>query len=231
MKSSNLIIFLSLILASCSSWENWQKNSQPKIRIVDLQGKTHAITTRVPELNAQAMASQGSLQNNAERAASEKKSVQQGEIKYQNYQDQNIANAQATNSFPQSNPAPAETKDTVALGASTKESEQVVEYNLAESEDEKKPEKIDKKSTDKKAVLSNAGDKFFVQVGSFANHAAADSLLKKMKKFHSGRVEAVETDKTIYRVWIGPFSSRVKAKEMMKKITSTGQDAIVTKGK
>jgi cell division protein FtsN len=52
----NLIIFLAiLIVSSCS------KGSGKKIRIVDLQGKSHAVKTKVPELNAQILESQGRL--------------------------------------------------------------------------------------------------------------------------------------------------------------------------
>lgn len=52
----NFIIFLSLVLVSCSS-----KGDSKKIRIVDLQGKSHAVKTKVPELNAQILESQGKL--------------------------------------------------------------------------------------------------------------------------------------------------------------------------
>ncbi len=221
MKSNNLIIFLSLVVASCG----WQKNTAPKIRIVDLQGNSHSVTTRVPELNVQALSSQGRM----EKPVIEKKSTQQGEIKYQNYQDQNIANAQATSGFPQSNPTiPLEAKE-VFSGAAAKDSEQV-EYDLSEPSDEKKSEKKIKKSSSKKTASTVSGSKIFVQVGSFSSPTSADSLLKKMKKFHSGKIETVEGEKTIYRVLIGPFSNKAKAKEVMKKITNTGQDAILTKG-
>ncbi|MBU6140846.1 MAG: SPOR domain-containing protein [Proteobacteria bacterium] len=232
MKSSNLIIFLVLVVTSCV----WQKNPTPKIRIVDLQGNVHPVATRVPELNAQALSSQGSAPARVEKMINEKKSSQQGEIKYQNYQDQNIANAQATSSFPQPNPTPApeskvETKE-VFLGATTKESEQV-EYDLSQPSEEKKSEKsekIEKKLSSKKPVLPSSGNKIFVQVGSFSNRLAADSLLKKMQKFNSGKIETIEAEKTIYRVLIGPFSTKAKAREVMKKITNSGQDAILTKG-
>jgi hypothetical protein len=60
MKKSNLIILLCLILTSCSQ-PFWQKDGQPKIRIVDLQGKSRPIVTRTPDLNAQALASQGKI--------------------------------------------------------------------------------------------------------------------------------------------------------------------------
>lgn len=49
------VIFLSLFFASCSI----NKNDQPsKIRIVDLQGRSHPVITRTPELNVQALALQ-----------------------------------------------------------------------------------------------------------------------------------------------------------------------------
>jgi cell division protein FtsN len=52
-----------------------------------------------------------------------------------------------------------------------------------------------------------------------------------MKKFHSGKIETVEGEKTIYRVLLGPFSDKNKAKEVVKKITDSGRDAIITKGR
>lgn len=217
MKSSNFIIFLSLIFTSCS-WINSKQDSQPQIRIVDLQGKTHPITTKVPELNAQALAAQGQTSSNKEM-----RPVQNGEVKYQNYQDQNLANAQATNSFPQSGQNfPKEDP----LNIASKEPEQVV-YDLAEVKEEKKSTK---KSAKKEAITKTSGKKYYVQVGSFSNHMAADSLVKKMKKFHSGKVETIEGEKTIYRALLGPFTDKNKAKAVMGKITASGQDAIITKG-
>jgi len=221
MKKSNLIVFLCLVLTSCSQ-SFWQKDSQPKIRIVDLHGKSRPIVTRTPELNSQALTSQGKITPFENRPL-------QGEIKsdqppIKNYQDQNIANAKATSNFPAGQPTEE------ILGTDRKEPLQAVEFDLNESIEKKKyARKAVEVGSSKKEVSS--GQKFFAQVGSFSNLSSADSTLKKMKKFHSGKIEAVEGEKTIYRVLLGPFSDKNKAKEMVKKITDSGRDAILTKGK
>ena len=222
MKKSNLIVFLCLILTSCSQ-PFWQKDGQPKIRIVDLHGKSRPIVTRTPELNSQALTSQGKI------TPFENRSLRQGEIKpeqppIKNYQDQNIDNAKATSTFPSGQPTEE------ILGATKKEPVQAVEFDLSESIEKKKyAQKAGEAGSSKKEVSS--GQKFFVQVGSFSNLSSADSTLKKMKKFYSGKIETVEGEKTIYRVLLGPFSNKNKAKEMAKKITDSGRDAILTKGK
>ncbi len=216
MKKSNLIILLCLILTSCSQ-PFWQKDVQPKIRIVDLQGKSRPIVTRTPDLNAQALASQGKV------TPFENRPAQQGEIKSQqppikNYQDQNISNAKATSAFP----AAQATEE--IFGVNKKEPVQAVEFDLNESTEKKKYAHSGKKEV-------SSGQKFFVQVGSFSSRSSADSILKKMKKFHSGKIETIEGEKTIYRVLLGPFSDKNKAKEVVKKITDSGRDAIITKGR
>lgn len=246
MKSRDfIIIFLSLIFTSCS-WPNWGKNDQPKIRIVDLQGKSHDVVTKVPELNSQALAAQGKINVNTPKFV-ETKSLQTGEIKYQNYQDQNIANAKATSNFPQVNPTNSETTSE-NLGTVTKDNNQTIEYNLADTKtsiDDVKnnvqagtkyvykknneSELKNLKSENSQSVSAKTGKKFFVQVGSFSSFANAESILKKMKKFHDGKVETLEGEKTIYRVLLGPLENRTKAKQLANKITSSGHDAIITK--
>ncbi len=51
----NLLIFSVALISACSS----NNSDQPKIRIVDLEGKSHPIVTKTPELNVQALAMQG----------------------------------------------------------------------------------------------------------------------------------------------------------------------------
>ncbi len=247
MKISNFILLaLSLFLVSCGLIQKGQKsNEQPKIRIVDLQGKAHQINTKVPELNARAMALQGSSTGTSASVPTNKfaeevkqKSPQAGEVKYQNYQEQNLANAQATSSFPQATqpaaPIPDSTNNETDLTqGGSKQKEQVVEYDLDESKTGKTQEKLlaksNKKFIYKKSKTNDLGSKFFVQVGSFSSNASAESMLSKMKKFHSGKVVEVEGDKTIYRALLGPLANKTKANELAKKITRSGHDAIVIK--
>ena len=52
-----------------------------------------------------------------------------------------------------------------------------------------------------------------------------------MQKFHSGKIETVAGNKTIYRVWLGPFDNRDDANNMVKNIATSGHEAILVKGK
>jgi cell division protein FtsN len=52
-----------------------------------------------------------------------------------------------------------------------------------------------------------------------------------MRKFHRGKIEIIEGDKAIHRVLLGPFPNRKKAKEMVKKIASSGHEAILVRSK
>lgn len=244
MKISNFIsLALSIFLASCNLAQKGIGNAEkPKIRIVDLKGNAHQVVTKVPELNARAM----SLQNNSigtktniptNKFADETKQKlpQANETKYQNYQEQNIANAQATSSFPQDKqsktiPDPAINQDLIQGGS--KKDEQLVEYDLNESMPEKTPEKLLSKSNKivyNKSKNRGSGGEFFVQVGSFSTTASAESMLLKMKKFHSGKIVMIEGEKKIYRALLGPLPNKTKANELVKKITRSGQDAIVIK--
>lgn len=236
----NRIFFLiasCLFFTSCGFVSKWKKDEQPQIRIVDLQGKSHPIVTKVPELNAKVLASQGE-QTIAPIAMETKKPIQIGEIKYQNYQDQNLANAKATNDFPRDLPlgqtkTPNEqtSQNDEMIQAGVKEKDRVVEYDLSENKTILNPKKSTKKNTGKKSLANNSGANFFVQVGSFSTRASAESTLKKMQKYHSGEVEVVEGEKTIYRSLLGPFSNKTAALGLVKKIKSAGQDAIIVKGK
>lgn len=229
------LIALSLIFTSCSYLPKWKNDNQPQIRIVDLQGKTHPVVTKVPELNTQALASQGNSVASP-IVSSTKKPIQIGEVKYQNYQEQNLANAQATNVFPQGQQPASSKQETgnnealqVGAGKGNQDADQEVEYDLTENKSAPKAEKSLKKLTNKSTTSATSGTKFFVQVGSFSTKDRADLMLNKMKKFHSGKIETVEGEKTIYRALLGPLSNKTKARELAKKITSTGQDAIITK--
>jgi cell division protein FtsN len=52
-----------------------------------------------------------------------------------------------------------------------------------------------------------------------------------MEKFHQGRVETVNGEKKIYRVLLGPFSSKAQAREMAQKITDSGYEAVLMRNK
>ena len=218
----SFILFLSLIFASCAA----KNEQQPRIRIVDLDGKSHAVVTKIPELNKQAMSSQGLLR--------EQPAVFENNISQENTQ----------NSAPQMAPdygvlamptAPQKTmppiaQQEVAVGAGKQEDE-AIEYDLSSPEEDAKPapKSVKKIAAAKPATKAEKG--LFVQVGSFSNAENATKTLAKMEKFHKGRVETVEGEKPVYRVILGPFASKPKALALVKKIKASGSDAVLMRSK
>ena len=258
----NLIIFLSLIAASCSS----QNDQQTKIRIVDLQGKSHPVVTRFPELNEQALASQGKMRE--EKSSFVQQDMQKSpsniaENSSQNQQTPSINQNMAQNNAPDysavtppvgpqitSSPDISRAQKPVEIVEDTKinagrrqEKEQVVEYDLAKSDHEvkSKPQQgrklkfVKQEPSDmgaqKLSAPKMAKKGIFVQVGSFSSLSNANNALSAMEKFHKGMIETVEGEKTIYRTLLGPFSNKQQAVEMVKKIKSSGHDAIVVRNK
>lgn len=227
-------IFLLLIFASCVA----KNDEQTKIRIVDLQGKAHPVTTRVPELNAQAMTMQGNMPQHQPE-------VKAPQNYTQNNPDYGVVSTETIQKTFQAPPKEinAENKDDTMLAAGAVQKDQVVEYDLSEADGAKKvPEKKltkkeklaaakSKKSTKAGAATAAKSGKFFVQVGSFGSISNANQTLAAMKKFHSGKVETIEGEKTIYRVLLGPFSTRKSANALVKEITDSGHDAILVRNK
>jgi cell division protein FtsN len=234
----NFVIFLSLIAASCAP----KNEQQSVIRIVDLQGKSHPVVTRVPDLNAQALVAQSRLsenQNNIpQNPAPSKPDLTQNTPNYGA-----IPPESAQKNFRSLTGAEKKLDDSAMLAASK---EQTIEYDLSDPAEPKepmvdKPAKkvvIFKSKKGAKPIASSApkstvvkSGKFAVQVGSFASPDSAEQTLAKMKKFHAGRVDAIEGDKTIYRVILGPFATKKQANDMVKKITNSGHDAILVRNK
>lgn len=95
------VIFLGLALASCSL--NKAANEQQKIRIVDMQGKAHPVQTRVPELNAQILASQGKFEQRDEslKEGLENKSFEEvAQNKYSQVEPNKIVPQNSPQNFP-----------------------------------------------------------------------------------------------------------------------------------
>jgi cell division septation protein DedD len=224
------VIFLSLFFASCSAKEE----QQTKIRIVDLQGKPHSVTTKTPELNNQALAMQGKMRDGRNNFANE---VKKEEKFPQNFAQQDAdfgaVSSEAIQKTLQFSKQPTEknsekSDNSIVSAGASEDKNQTVEYDLLEGEEKtKKPAKSKKVLAKKSAVTK----KFFAQVGSFSNSGNAKQTLNEMAKFHKGRIEVVEGEKTIYRVLIGPFSNKAQANEMVKKISNSGREAILVRSK
>lgn len=211
------------MLASCAS----KNDQQSKIRIVDLQGKSHPVITRVPELNAQALIAQGKLVGDPfanKSAAPTRKDLTQNTPDYGAIQPEPV----------QKTPHPIAVENAIEVNK-----EQTAEYDLSDPVETKKlsektpPKKVaisKSKKPAKAAAVAKSG-RFSVQVGSFSSQESANQTLVAMQKFHAGKIQTVEGEKTIYRVLLGPFSARKQANELVKKITDSGHEAILVRNK
>jgi cell division protein FtsN len=240
ISAKNLVIFLGLIIASCSA----KNDPQTKIRIVDLQGKSHPVATRIPDLNTQVLASQGRLQEEQtviKNSTTETNSQLPNHSNKSAFSSQNLAVSQSNPSqapaIPVINNQSQTTQSSnVMIGGGSMQKEQTVEYDLSKPDEaEMASSKKVKFKVGQKAVVSEsvAGKikGFFAQVGSFSTMNSADKTLASMKKFHKGQIEIVDGDKTIYRVLLGPFPNLAKANEMIKKIKTSGHEAILVRNK
>jgi len=255
----NFIIFLSVVLVSCSS-----KGDTKKIRIVDLQGKSHAVKTKVPELNAQILESQGKLQQE-ESVFGDASNGQQGGG---NLVAQDLANQGMPNQEPVQNKYPTADYNEASLELAKQNSQQIaqvqsdatmpteikpskiaagsfasdkvveVEYDLSDSKKSKKfkmasdPAKHEVLA-DPLAETSNGVLKgIFVQTGAFSTMNNAEKSSSAVQKFAKVQIEeSANGDQKIYRVLLGPFSNKTKANQVISKIKKVGHEAIIVRKK
>ena len=232
---TNLVIFFSLVFVSCVA----KKDQQAQIRIVDLQGKSRAVHTQVPELNLQAMYMQGM----ATQASSSPNNSAQAQNSQQNNDDFGKTIQQTFQSTTQKQNQQVANNNVVTTAGAVQNPDQTVQYDLTESDQTPAvEEKLPAKKSAKKISASNKSAKkivaaasltkgIFVQVGSFSVLYNAKQSLASMQKFHGGIVETVEGEKPIYRVLLGPFPNKKKANQLVAKITNSGHEAIVVRNK
>lgn len=234
----NFVIFLSLIFVSCSA----KNEQQTKIRIVDLQGKSHPVSTKIPDLNVQALVSQGRLQDEQSSFYNPAFESQQN-VAPRNHPAALAETEQLPQPIQAIKQAPQPSAN-ITVNAGVVQGEQAVEYDLSESEAVEKPSAkkklkprvakksvdiVDKSTASKAVAAAPKTGKFFVQVGSFSSVDNANKTLGLMKKFYRGEVETVDGDKVIHRVLLGPFANKAQASAMVKKITTSGHPAILVK--
>lgn len=256
----NFIIFLSVVLVSCSS-----KGDTKKIRIVDLQGKSHAVKTKVPELNAQILESQGKLQQE-ESMFGDASNGQQGGG---NLVAQDLTNQGMPNQEPVQNKYPTADYNAASLELAKQNSQQIaqaqsdaampteikpskisagtfsadkvveVEYDLSDSKKSKKKFKMasapakHEVSADASAETSTGVLKgIFVQTGAFSTMNNAEKSSSAVQKFAKVQIEeSANGDQKIYRVLLGPFANKAKANQVIAKIKKTGHEAIIVRKK
>jgi cell division protein FtsN len=239
-----LVIFFSLVFVSCAA----KKDQQTQIRIVDLQGKSRAVHTQVPELNLQAMYMQGMSTQASGPSNNSAQAKNSAEIPQQNLTQNNNDFGKTIQQVFQpisqkQNQQVAANNNVVTTAGAVQNPDQTVQYDLSESDqapamEEKLPAKksakkilTSKKSSKKTVAAASATKGIFVQVGSFSVLYNAKQSLASMQKFHSGIVETVEGEKPIYRVLLGPFSNKKAANQMVAKITNSGREAIVVRNR
>ncbi len=249
----NFIIFLSVVLVSCSS-----KGDTKKIRIVDLQGKSHAVKTKVPELNAQILESQGKLWQE-ERMFGDTSNGQQGS----NLVAQDLANQEpAQNKYPAADynaaslelakqnsqqiaqvqsdaTMPTEIKPSkIAAGSFDSDKVVEVEYDLSDSKKSKKfkmasaPAKHEVLADPLTETSNGVLKGIFVQTGAFSTMNNAEKSSSAVQKFAKVQIEeSANGDQKIYRVLLGPFSNKTKANQVIAKIKKAGHEAIIVRKK
>jgi cell division protein FtsN len=237
-----LILFLILPLFACVP-----KEEGSQIRIVDLQGKARKLTTRYPELNVPALNSQGqsyektsqSAFANSIKVSSSPTYVKKSTPVREVFAEEPNPNRAFVTSQTQQNSG--FTDSGIANGvAAGSEFDEVIEYDLSNAADVIPTKREVKKEVKKKLAKPQAKKikkyvttkgKYFAQVGSFLSKSRATDALQKMEKFHAGNIRTSTGARTLHRVWLGPFSSKSKARAMVKKITNSGNAAILVKDK
>lgn len=252
-------IFLLLSILTIFSCASNDKN--PKIRIVDLQGKPKAVLTKVPDFNAKILDGQDSIQptnplsNNASQEQQATTIIPEAPVK--NYPQSATKQVFDTLQAPALNKNISDNSKNNMVFAGRQNEKTVAEYDLANSrDDEYLPQSNSTKNDKKKNVVKEIFEekkpavaeveiekkslesdktlakKYYVQTGSYASKQVALDELAMMKKFHKGKIETVEaSDKTMHRVLLGPFTNKNQARKLVNKVVNSGHEAILVKSK
>lgn len=235
-----LVIVLGLTSFACMP----KQDKEPRIRIVDLQGKSRSVVTRAPILNNQALmmqraaANQGYAPQDGQGNAIDPNQGQP--IENLNYGQASSEIIQQTLQPTQNAPQGANPIVAIDNNAKRPEIDNSIEYDLSDAPEVEKPAakpvankaRTTAKQPKKKFIISNNKRKgLFVQVGSFASASNAKKTLETMQKFHPGRIEKVAGKPVLYRVLLGPFTSKTKANMLVTKIENSGHDAVLMRNR
>jgi cell division protein FtsN len=248
--SKTLLVLIILSFASCAR----NHSEASSFRIVGLNGEPGQVQTRMPELNARMLESQGRTVPSQE--FSQAQQVQQAPQNQQYKASPNADFGSETKSSMQvdqgkpvynlsKNEAPKNEQPSDSLtsfgAAEDKDAEIQIDLDETNKSEKKSGKKMKLKSG--KAMVSKPDEEenlevkgarkgIFVQTGSFSAEENAKQDFAKVKKYGKGRIDEVEVgDKKVYRVVIGPYPNTTKAKAVVHKIKSAGHDAIVVKNK
>ena len=233
-----LVIVLGLTTVACLP----KQEQEPRIRIVDLQGKSRSVVTRAPILNDKALMMQREAANQGQYAPQE--SQNNASYSNQGQSGGNLNYGQVSsdimqNTLQPTQNAPQGQNPIVALKNDSKRPEihSSIEYDLSDAPEveqapvKQKAKPVTKRVKKKFIVSTQQKNNLFVQVGSFSSSSNANKTLAKMQKFHKGIIEKVEENRVFYRVILGPFTSKRKATLLMTQIKESGHDAVLMRKK
>ncbi len=242
----NILLFFCLTLVvSC---DLFKKSDDVEIRLVNLEGKSRKMQTRVPDLNLKALADQANLKNNSNNFLVAN-NQQANEPKNESLPQPNLVRDNSYNNIDSQQNQQQNQQDFGQFSSKTvqysfgqeekfEEIPSQVSYDLSKDENNKEINEVTPTATknpnltksNPSSTLSKNPDKkeIYVQVGAFSNENNAKNFLKFMKKFSSGQIEKNKTSNGfIHRVLLGPMENVDKANNTIKDIKNSGHDAIL----
>ncbi len=208
-----LVVLPFLLFTACSS----RNDEVAQVRFVDLQGRPKKVVTRVPELNASALAAQGGysqMMKQANPTFNQASPLEQSNQASNNFANPNFAQNQAE-AFDAKNQAMARGMEVVnpkdsMLGGGVME-EKVVEYEIT------KPEKVQtNKNKTKEEAVEISGKKIRKH---FLKKTDSEAVEAEIVDSESEKVLVSQASSSQYKglfVQVGYFSNRNNADNYLK---------------
>ncbi len=207
-----------LILSSCIF-----KDSKPQIRLVDVNGKSRKIITRIPDLNLKALAQQGHLYSATKDMVEINNAHQENNMS--NFKNSHFKKAKTSSSSVNKKPlnnnknyinknnrnfakfSSSTIEDSLAKNiqkSNIKQPVKEIEFDLSsQAKRNNDSNRINKKvknynskkiAKPKSATLNSRYNKeVYVQVGSFSKENNAAKFLRYMNKFNKGEIQKIKT--------------------------------------
>jgi len=237
------------------SCDHLRKSDDVEIRLVNLDGESRKMYTRIPDLNLKALADQGkssydvtknivSVENADEIKAARTISVPKGNLvrdnSYNDIKESPSDNASDLESNKNKNFGDFSSKTIdYTFGKKNTDSQDVeqIQYDLSKTPKQEAAAKLrdagnarinDVKQQSDSAKPSGAKKEIYIQVGSFSKEQNAKNFLKFMNKFNEGEIQRVKSNnRYINRVLLGPMENLSKANSTITSIKNSGHDAII----
>jgi len=232
------IIFLLLVLNSCLLSKNYYKKGQ--IRVVDSRGKVSNIERTIPAFNQQQLYKQQKLANiKIINEDHHKNLIKTPKIPNNIFADKITDEQVVINTKPDKNQKQEKSKEIIENKKQEtvkKSKNNVVVLNDDDSQKPKnkeifvkirKPnEKVMKLNAEaetpvnlkrKKAIVRN---QYYIQIGAYKIRENAKKALNKYKKISNGVIK--DSNKNLYLVLLGPYSTKKQAETHLEKVINTG---------